>query len=218
MFYIINVGLKLKKKIYNMNGGKKMFKVTIGNSKLNTICQINLPAILSCREDAPCKKQCYVRRGCYNYPNIKNIYQENLETFLNNPSQAEEDILNQLPLMGFCRVHSSGDFYNEEYFEMILRIAQKKKKVYFLAFTKKYELVNDYIMRGGDIPKNLKIVFSAWLDFPMSNPYRFPVAHYYDPKLKNKIPKSAFPCSGQCDQCFICWNLKKRQNVVFEKH
>ena len=52
----------------------------------------------------------------------------------------------------------------------------------------------------------------------MSNPYRFPVAHYYDPKLKNKIPKSAFPCSGQCDQCFICWNLKKRQNVVFEKH
>lgn len=61
MFYIINVGLKLKKKIYNMNGGKKMFKVTIGNSKLNTICQINLPAILSCREDAPCKKQCYVR-------------------------------------------------------------------------------------------------------------------------------------------------------------
>lgn len=101
---------------------------------------------------------------------------------------------------------------------MILRITKKKKKVYFLAFTKKYELVNDYIMRGGDIPKNLKIVFSAWLDFPMSNPYRFPVAHYYDPKLKNKIPKSAFPCSGQCDQCFICWNLKKRQNVVFEKH
>ena len=119
-----------------------MFKVTIGNSKLNTICQINLPAILSCREDAPCKKQCYVRRGCYNYPNIKNIYQENLETFLNNPSQAEEDILNQLPLMGFCRIHSSGDFYNEEYFKMILRITKKKKKVYFLAFTKKYEKVS----------------------------------------------------------------------------
>lgn len=197
-----------------------MFKVTNSNRKLGTIVAINLPAGCTCRPDAPCQKECYAKKGNFMFANVKNCYQENLDTFLNNPEQAKKDILEQLPYIGYCRIHASGDFVNKEYFEMIVDIAKQCKRVKFMAFTKKYELVNEYVANGGKIPSNLKIIFSAWFtsDWTFDNPYKFPVSYVYDKKINNPIPKKAIPCGGQCDKCFMCWELKKGQAVRFDKH
>lgn len=196
-----------------------MFRVTHYNSKLGTICSINVPAIKTCREDAPCKKLCYANKGNFKFPKVVKSYEENLRRFLEEPKEAEEDILQQLPYIGFCRIHASGDFVNREYFEMIVRIAKKCKRVKFMAFTKKYELVNDYISEGNTIPSNLKILYSGWNGLEMNNPHNIPTAYV---NLKHetdcRIKKSAIPCGGKCDRCFACWNIKKGQQIIFEQH
>lgn len=196
-----------------------MFRVTIGNRKLGSICSINLPALITCREDAPCKKTCYANKGHFKYPCVSNLYAENLRSFNEDSKQAELDILKQLPSEGFCRVHASGDILNKEYLNMLISIAKKSKKVKFMCFTKKYELINEYLDEGNKLPTNLKMVFSGWLGLNMINPHNLPTAYIV---LKighdDRIKKSALSCSGACYQCFACWNIKKGQQVLFKQH
>lgn len=196
------------------------FRVTVGgNSKLGGICGINLPAIITCPSNVPCRKGCYANKGHFVFKSVKQCYAENLNTFLTNPQQAEKDILSQLPLIGYSRLHASGDFVDEEYFKMIIRIAKKAKHVKFMAFSKRYDMINNYIAQGNKIPSNLKIIFSGWYGgWTFDNPYNLSVAYVYNPKENNEIPKNAKICKGKCQQCFICWNLKKGESVRFEKH
>lgn len=197
-----------------------MFKVNNGNSKLGkNIMVINLPAISTCRPDAPCKKLCYANKGTFRFPAVKKCYGENLETFLNNPMQAELDILSQMPYIGFCRIHASGDFVNREYFDMIIRIANKLPNVKFMAYTKKYEMINDYIAEGGIIPSNLIVIFSLWDGFKCDNPYNMPTAIV---RLKkgniDAINDNAIECTGECSKCYKCWMLESNEQVVFNEH
>lgn len=194
------------------------FKVTQGNRKLGSICAINLPAIVTCRENAPCKKGCYATKGTFRYKNVSQCYENNLKAFMMDAKQTEEDILDQLPLRGFCRIHGSGDVVNAEYFLMLISIAKKAKGVKFMMFTKKYEIVNDYISNGGKVPRNLKILLSNWIDWKCENPHNLPTAELYDPKVDNFVSKKLLPCSGKCDQCFSCWDIRKGSGVVFVKH
>lgn len=42
---------------------------------------------------------------------------------------------------------------------------------------KKYEIVNHYLSNVGDLPPNLHMIFSAWVDLKMVNPFHLPEAH-----------------------------------------
>lgn len=195
------------------------FKVTKGNSKLGSICAINLPAVVTCRPDAPCAKLCYAKKGTFNFPNVRNCYQNNLERVLDDLEGAKQDILEQLPLMGVCRVHASGDFVNVEYLKMLMEVATIATGVKFMAFTKKYEMINDLIASGYQIPSNFKIIFSGWYGLEMQNPYNLPTAYI---NLKNetdeRITADAIPCGGRCDKCFVCWKMNNGEQVIFEQH
>lgn len=195
------------------------FRITLGNRKLGSIYAINLPAIKTCRKDTPCAKLCYATKGNFLYPCVKNLYEENMRAFLEDSTQAENDINSQLPKEGFVRVHASGDFMNRDYFDMIVRIAKQNKKVRFMAFTKQYEIINSYLDEGNKLPANLKILFSGWYGLEMDNPHNLPTAYVELRKEEDiRIKKSAMPCSGACYQCFACWNVKKGQQVLFTQH
>lgn len=198
----------------------KMFKVNQGNTKLGkSILAINLPAISTCRQDAPCKGVCYANKGCFKYKNVKECYANNLEVFLTDPIKAQHDILSQLPYMGFVRLHASGDFVNYTYLDMIVDICNKLPNVQFMAYTKKYEMFNKYVEEIGMLPDNLKIIFSQWDGFEMDNRHNFPVAQV---RLKagnvDPIQQDAFECSGNCSQCYKCWMMEEGQTVVFNQH
>lgn len=197
-----------------------MFKLTTGNSKLGSIQSINLPPAITCRPNTPCIKKCYARKGHFMYERVKNCYEENLRMFLEEPEQTEIDILSQVPAYGMVRYHSSGDIVNMDYFDMMIRIAKKCKNIKFLCFTKKYELINEYLDNGNKIPKNLKIVFSGWVGLEMDNPYNLPTAYVEFKKgdADNRIKKNAFLCGGNCVNCSMCWLLKKGQQVLFHEH
>lgn len=196
-----------------------MVSVSKGNSKLGGIMSVSLPRC-TCRHDAPCYKDgCYCAKGNFVFKNVQNSYENNLNIWLTNPQQYEDDILNQLPFRGIFRWSVCGDIPNASYLEMIVRIAKKVKEVKFLCFTKKYDIVNKFLDSGNKIPSNLRVVFSGWKGLELVNPHSLPVAWMYDKKDPDeRIPKTAMLCGGHCETCGLCWNLKRKQNVYFNKH
>ena len=77
------------------------------------------------------------------------------------------------------------------------------------------------VITGEKLPKNLKVIFSAWHKaFKVPNPYEFPVAYVFFKKkeLNPEINPLAIPCSGSCPECLACWSLKSGQSVVFNQH
>lgn len=199
---------------------KQYAKVSNTNSKLGgQIYSINLPPIVTCRSDAPCFKGCYACKGNWLFPNVKNSLSQNLEAYKSNPTLFFESVAAQTALVRFCRWHSSGDIVDMQYFEGMCRVARKNKGTHYLCFTKKYEIINEFLSKGKRIPKNLSIVFSAWSNWIPENPYDLPMTYVYGKEFNNElIPKDAIPCGGKCETCQACWTLKKGQHVYFLKH
>lgn len=205
---------------------KNSINISTTNSKLGgTIPSFNLPAGLTCRADAPCQKGCYAKKGNWVYSNVKQSVTDNLKAFIEEPENFFNAIINHLNNSDICykffRWHSSGDIVNNEYLKGIIRVAESCPQTKFLCFTKKFHLVNLYIEFGGKIPKNLKIVFSAWdKNFKVDNPYNLPVTYVYfkDESRNADIPEFAIPCIGKCYECKACWSLEKGQSVVFHQH
>lgn len=198
-------------------------KITTGNSKLSaSIPSINLPAGITCRADAPCCKGCYAKKGRFLYKNIQSCYMENLEHYKRDPKGYFDDVIKQIrqPLViyRYVRWHSSGDIVDTRYLRGMYDVAIACKNVNFLCFTKKYEIVNDFIKLVGEPPKNLHIVFSAWdQSWIFENPNNLPVAYVRFKNDKRDFKRSK-KCNGSCYECVACWKLRKGQSVVFDKH
>lgn len=206
---------------------KPTLRVVMGNAKLGRqIPNVNLPAIQTCRKDAPCKKGCYACHGNFLYESVARAHQRNLAAYRDDPKAffkvITDFLLNGMTTYKFFRWHSSGDIVDAAYLEGMVKVAKKCPKTQFLAFTKKFELVNYYLSTGKTFPRNLHVVFSAWdKDFHFDNPYNLPVT-YVDFKHKEMnspdIPEDAFVCPGSCEQCQRCWKMKSGDAVVFHQH
>ena len=105
---------------------------------------------------------------------------------------------------------------------MMCRVTNKLPGTQFLAFTKKYDLVNAYLEASGTIPNNLHILFSEWPGYNMNNPYNLPVAYVSFKSGICDAPASAKQCSGKCERCAYmgenCWTLGRGEAVVLKEH
>ncbi len=194
-------------------------------SKLGVgIGTVNLPAITTCRTDAPCRKGCYACKGNFVYKNVKDSLQKNLDVFLEDADRFFSILDNQLNMVPFrfFRWHSSGDIVNERYLEGMCWIARRHKGTQFLCFTKKYELVNEYL-NNHKKPKNLILVLSNWGEWVCDNPHNLPTAWVEFGNENDKhIPAAANKCGGNCATCVNtsehCWRMVKGDSVYFHKH
>lgn len=104
----------------------------------------------------------------------------------------------------------------------MVEIAGRNPHCEILCFTKKYELVNEALDNGVKIPGNLHILFSAWRDMEMPNPYKLPEAHVRYRDGFTTAREDAKPCGGNCTECSIhdggCWSLKNGEQVVINEH
>lgn len=203
-----------------------IINISTSNKKLGKfIPSINLPPIKTCRPKTPCAKGCYACKGTWNYKNVKESLNNNLIQFGLNKDNFFNEIINYLNngdvIYKYFRWHSSGDIINLDYLKGMIEVAKKCKQTKFLAFTKRFEIVNEYLASGEKIPSNLKIVFSAWdKEFTFENPYNLPIA-YLEFKKKERnplIPQNAYKCNGECQSCKVCWFLKRKQSVKFTQH
>ena len=201
-------------------------KISTTNSKLGyQIPSISLLPQCSCRKDAPCARLCYGKRGNFTYKPTQQAQKHNYDCYIENSDNYFNEIISflndALISYKFFRWHTVGDIVDENYLLGMIKTAKKSKQVKFLCFTKKFDLINNYLNSGAKIPSNLKIVFSAWhKGFKVDNPYNFPVAYVYfkNQDLNPDIPALAIPCKGHCPDCLACWNLKPGQSVFFNQH
>lgn len=199
-----------------------MITISYSNRKMGAIPSFSLPSGLSCRADAPCRKECYARRMERLYSNTKKSYINNWNEWVKDPISVEKQIIGYAYMCRVFRWHVSGDIIDRKYFEMMIHVALECDKTKFLAFTKKYEIVNQYLKEGLSIPENLIIVFSAWKGFEFENSFNLPAAHVMYKNGETTAPISAKLCKGNCYDCVIedggCWSLKNGEHVVFMKH
>lgn len=201
-------------------------KISTTNTKLGyQIPSISLLPQCSCRKDAPCAHGCYGKKGNFTYKTAQEAQQHNYNCYVEDSKGYFDQIISflndALISYKFFRWHTVGDIVDYNYFLEMIRVAKKCKQVKFLCFTKKFDIVNNYVRQGGKIPNNLKIVFSAWHKaFKVDNPFNFPVAYVFFKKadLNPNIPELAIPCKGHCPECLACWSLKKSQSVFFNQH
>lgn len=122
----------------------------------------------------------------------------------------------------FFRWHVSGDITDADYFNNMIEIAKRNTHCEMLCFTKKYDIVNAYLKAGGIIPLNLHLIFSAWKDIPMINPYNLPEAHVIYRDNSTTAKPGVKMCVGNCTECAVtnngCWTLKNGEQIAFNEH
>lgn len=181
--------------------------------------------VCTCREDAPCKETCYARKGTQKITVVQAAYYRNWRLWNENPDNFFEQVYYEIKYSGLTTVRffDSGDFPNYDFLERVISLCEKTPDVKYMAFTKQYEIVNNYISKNGKLPNNLNIIFSAWdklWDVP--NPYNLPVAYvdFKNKRLNPEFPKNSFRCpmrESTCSACKVCWN-KNLKAVIFKQH
>ena len=203
--------------------------MTTKNAKTGMACLDFAFPLCTCREDAPCKDTCYANHHNQTRATVQAAYYRNFRLMNENIDDLFEQIEYKIKHSGLnmVRFFDSGDLPSYDFLERMCTMIRKFPDVKFMAFTKKYEIVNDYLNEH-TLPDNFNIIFSAWdHTWTFDNPYKLPVAYvdFKDKRLNPKIPKTAFRCptNGKklgvitCSMCKKCWN-KKLKAVVFEQH
>ena len=194
--------------------------ISKGNTKTGAIPYVALPAIVTCRKDAPCKKDCYACKYCRRRSNVKKAYEKNYRIYRETPDLYFMQLSYAMKMTKYFRMHVSGDIPDAAYFARLVDVVRENDHCIVLMFTKQFEIVNTYIANGGKIPENFKIVFSNWNDWECENPYNFPVTNIYN---KNELPPENWKlCGGNCQECACrgvgCWQLQKGEILGFKKH
>ena len=220
--------LSYAQKIDYFSHMNNLVSINNGNAKTGIGClTMSMPPI-SCREDAPCKKGCYCLKGHQVFPSVCGAYYRNWRLWQENPKNFEEQVESFIRYSGVSlfRYNDAGEIPDKEYLYMMYRIAKKLPQTLFVAYTKKYELINEFIQKGGEIPENLTIRFSYWdKDWKVPNPYSLPKAYvdFKDQSRNPNFPDKIVTCPiglGKpvtCSSCRICWN-KKIESVKFHQH
>ena len=194
--------------------------ISKGNSKMGAIPSVSLPACITCNPDAPCFKLCYAAKISRLYKTVKTAYRNNLDILENNPGAYWQQVKRAASMARYFRFHVSGDIPNPEYFNNMVATACDLPHTQFLAFTKQYYIVNQFINNGGVIPDNLKIIFSNWGDWKCYNPHNLPVCEII---LKGSQPAPDWKiCGGNCTECACrgigCWEIKNGETISIYQH
>lgn len=234
-FYKIATGKNGKKYVLRETV-ESVYHYTDGNSKTGKAGNYNLPIEYTCNHDCECYKEglCYACGGCYQFPDNQALYSENLNFF--NMSTDNEFISvvswsiakDKLTLWRWFTI---GDIPNTRFLACMVAIAKENPQVKFWSYTKKYSIVNAWIDKNGDLPKNLVIIFSHWLNrdgtyYSMENPHNLPTSEFI-PIGKEELTKTVThvcPCSdptvkSTCATCdHPCYTLKSGESMALLEH
>lgn len=190
--------------------------ISDGNSKLGAIPNISLIPGKDCG-DVPCKRDCYALKAWRQYKGARAAWTRNSTMAHKDRAEYFRQIESYLARKNprWFRWHVAGDILDQDYLAHMVRIAKTFPNVRFLAFTKRHDL--DF--KG--LPSNLAIVFSMWPGWGTVGHARrtgLRIAWMQDGTEK-RVPNNAIECPGNCENCAMCWHLKKlNRDVVFHKH
>lgn len=195
--------------------------ISRGNEKMGAIQSVSLPSGVTCIV-CGCNQKCYAKRMEKRRRTVREAYQNNLKVLNEAPEVYWREVEAAVMLSRYFRFHVSGDIPNKDYFDKMVEVASRQKHCDILCFTKKFEIVNEYIEAHGELPENLHIVFSGWVGLEMISPFSLPEAHVRYRNGFTTARDDAVECAGNCTECASvsggCWTLKKGEQVVFNEH
>jgi len=198
----------------------KQVSISKGNSKMGNIPSVSLTPVVTCTNCESCKKDCYAKKMCRIYPTVAKSYNNNLEILRTDRNAYFAQVTAYAMTSAYFRWHVAGDIVDTDYLDRMCKTARIAKNCRFLAFTKNWDVVNDYFDTHKK-PRNLQIVFSLPFDGQKVNNYHnFPTAEVIkkgdEPKPHHKV------CGGNCTECCCkgigCWELKKGETIAFYQH
>lgn len=197
--------------------------VSWNNAKMGKIPSVSLTPIITCHARCmeACARDCYACHMERFRKTLAAAWARNF-TILNN---SRDSYFMQAAAAAcasrFFRWHVGGDIVDADYFSRMVKLAELLPETVFLAFTKCFEIVNDYIAANGALPGNLRIIFSGW-NYDIPNPYNLPEAHVIFKDGSTTARPDAKKCNGDCTECAMCgdgcWTLKHGEQVVFDIH
>lgn len=207
------------------------------NSKVGKAMTLSFPIEYTCDHRCECyrEKKCYGCGGCYLFGSNQEKYTRNLKFYLNQGGRAfiaaVVDAITDGKVKRF-RYFGVGDIPNYDFVGVMVEIARQCPGVEFWGYTKKYRLVNRWIDENGELPENLCIIFSHWMNedgtfFPMENPHNMPRSEFVPFGMEDTIDLEhghVCPCSdpdfiGTCADCeHPCSRLKKGEAMYLKEH
>lgn len=197
-----------------------IISVSPGNTKMGAIPSVSLPPVVTCPAGCPCAKKCYAAKLCRLRPSVRDAYARNLAAYREDPAGYFDQVKAAAITTRFFRWHVSGDIPNMEYLKSMVQTARDLPGTQFLAFTKQYALVNDFLYCE-DLPRNFHLIFSEWGEgWSVPNPHDLPTAAVI---FKGEEPRPEWKvCGGNCAACACrgvgCWELKHGETIAFYEH
>lgn len=203
-----------------------------GNKKLKSNAEVkfliwNLPAMITCPNATEhCKKFCYARKAERVYPQVlpcrmKNLEDSKKESFTAEMS-AEIAKNSKTKKKVFFRIHESGDFYSQSYFDKWIDIATAFPHIVFLAYTKSVKYVYE---TKKHIPDNFVIRFSLWDDTKaedariaeLLNLPTYTADRLTAEQVEGLKAKNAFCECKDCATCALCYS-NDNKSITCEIH
>lgn len=196
----------------------KKHRLTRGNYKLHKVLIFDLPP----GEEGSCSVTC---PGCYafkaqrQYPNVRKWREQNFILAKYYPEVLEKLLNDQLSRTRYnvVRIHSSGDFFSEEYIKLWYKVIENNPHLNFYAYTKV-----DEIFSFENPPKNFNLI-SSWVKIG-DKKYLNYGSLYYLMKIKAMAPeyeicpatdpryKGKVKCNRDCNYCI------NNNKILFVKH
>lgn len=198
--------------------------ISLGNMKVGAIPSVSLLPVIDCGNCKSCSHSCYDLRHDLMYNSVKDSRAANSAILAADPERYFREIEAWITFNypRAFRWHIGGDIKGAEYLAGMVKIAENHSDIQFLAFTKMFSVVNDFVSSGNKIPENLKILFSGWLGQEMDNPYNFPSTHPLFSDGSTSAHDGAKLCTGNCTECLkeerLCWSAKSGEEIIFNAH
>ena len=202
---------------------QKLVLLSVGmNQKLaKNIGVFNLPQGITCPgKTAACAKLCYACKAERCYKSAREKRARNYQVVKDVMAQAAGGLAIALSTeikaagVSKVRIHESGDFFSQAYFNEWVAVAMVNPGVTFLAYTKSMHL--DFSVA----PDNMKIYFSTDSTTTMPVPDGRPKAHLV--QKGETAPANFYTCKHTAkehycgSECTICW--AGNYSVYFDQH
>lgn len=204
-----------------------MSLLSLGNLKLpKTTAIFNLPSGMSCPGKTDlCSKYCYAKKADRIWKNALSSRMRNFELSRSPEFEVimQYEITNLKGKIDTVRIHESGDFYNQQYFNKWVAIASKNPDLKFYAYTKSWFLDlskkpdNFIVLFSVDKTSNKNIPFGAnGVAVMVEDMKPDPDFDYGNAKLCYDIKNDKhLKCKDGCNYCYADQSNK---SVIFFRH
>lgn len=201
-------------------------RISYGNRKTTAMVpSVSLIPIADCGNCSACKNGCYDIRHVCCYAGSQKQRAVNSAIAHQDLPRYFKEIKAHAQFHRAFRYHVGGDITCPAYLTGMVDVAIKVPTCQFLALTKRFTLVNNYLADHPEgFPKNLHIIFSDWRGMSMPNPYNLPVSSpvWKDGTMGKHVTDRQFWCPSNCAECAEegkgCWAAGKGDTILFEAH